>query len=104
MVTVVVIVANSSLGAAVDGASIGSAVAELFVSVAGEAIAAGGSTSGAMAGGAVCAGESRWRTSTWSGCWGAISVGARRAASLVGEDWSASLSLVGFGWSSRSKT
>jgi hypothetical protein len=31
MVTVVVIVANSSLGAAVDGASIGSAVAELFV-------------------------------------------------------------------------
>jgi hypothetical protein len=49
MVTVVVIVANSSLGAAVDGASIGSAVAELFVSVAGEATAAGGSTSGAMA-------------------------------------------------------
>ena len=40
---------NSSLGAAVDGASMGSAIAELFVSVAGEATAADGSTSGAMA-------------------------------------------------------
>jgi len=95
---------NSSLGAAVDGASMGSAIAELFVSVAGEATAAGGSTSGAMAWGEFCAGESRWRTSSWSGRWGAISVGARRAASLAGEDWGASLRLVGFGWSSRSKT